>query len=296
MSNSETAASISALDVKHILAELEVPFPPDQVRWRVTNTSNDKKRGQIVPYADPRAYTDRLNALFTPQGWTREYKVETMGNITRMKKGEPLRDGSDSVRHFTFDIELVQVLFRERLRLDGEFLACDDGNPKIRLHMFWAFLSHLFLFLPGVLQELLVIPERQDEIPDADADVSHYLQQLCFFLKELANVGGHLVFLVIQEDAEIVPVLAGVTLVRCAVMGESLNSAISLDVSRDVLVGADRLAIAHLQHFLDVLFPIIWVPRIHVARHTFLFCAAERAPQIAVFTEITNAKLPQSYR
>ena len=29
------------------------------------NTSNDKKRGQIVPYADPRAYTDRLNALFT---------------------------------------------------------------------------------------------------------------------------------------------------------------------------------------------------------------------------------------
>jgi hypothetical protein len=25
-----------------------------------------------VPYADSRAYTDRLNALFTPQGWTRE--------------------------------------------------------------------------------------------------------------------------------------------------------------------------------------------------------------------------------
>ena len=93
MANSETAASTSALDVKHLLAELEVPFPPDQVRWRVSNTSNDKKRGQVVPYADPRAYTDRLNALFTPQGWTREYKVETMGNITRMKKGESIVSG-----------------------------------------------------------------------------------------------------------------------------------------------------------------------------------------------------------
>ena len=63
-------------DLKELLAELEVPFSPEQVQWRVTNTTNDKKRGQVVPYADPRAYTDRLNALFSPQGWTREYKVE----------------------------------------------------------------------------------------------------------------------------------------------------------------------------------------------------------------------------
>ena len=47
----------------------------------------------IVPYADPRAYTDRLNALFSPQGWTREYKVETMNNITRIKKRESLLSG-----------------------------------------------------------------------------------------------------------------------------------------------------------------------------------------------------------
>src|SRR5215469_7237590 len=93
MSNEDTPASPSALNVAKLLAELEIPFPPDQVRWRVTNTSNDKKRGQIVPYADPRAYTDRLNSLFTPQGWTREYKVETMGNINRMKNGESIISG-----------------------------------------------------------------------------------------------------------------------------------------------------------------------------------------------------------
>jgi hypothetical protein len=46
-----------------------------------------------VPYADPRAYTDRLNALFTPQGWTRDYKVETMTSIARVKKGESIVSG-----------------------------------------------------------------------------------------------------------------------------------------------------------------------------------------------------------
>ena len=76
-----------------ILRELEVPFSPDQVQWRVTVTANDRKRGQIVPYADPRAYTDRLNALLSPQGWTREYRLETMSNITRIKKGESMLSG-----------------------------------------------------------------------------------------------------------------------------------------------------------------------------------------------------------
>ena len=93
MPTEDTTTSPSGLDVTKLLAELEVPFSPDQVRWRVTNTTNDKKRGQIVPYADSRAYTDRLNSLFTPQGWTREYKVETMTNITRVKKGESIVSG-----------------------------------------------------------------------------------------------------------------------------------------------------------------------------------------------------------
>ena len=93
MPTEDTPTLSSRLDVTKLLSELEVPFSPDQVRWRVTNTTNDKKRGQIVPYADSRAYADRLNALFTPQGWTREYKVQTMTNITRVKKGERIVSG-----------------------------------------------------------------------------------------------------------------------------------------------------------------------------------------------------------
>jgi hypothetical protein len=94
MPNEDLAPSgPSGPEMNELLAELEVPFPPCQVQWRVTNTTNDKKRGQTMPYADPRAYTDRLNALFSPQGWTRTYKIETLNNITRLKKGESIVTG-----------------------------------------------------------------------------------------------------------------------------------------------------------------------------------------------------------
>ena len=66
------------LSNEELLVELEVPFPVDQVLWRVTNTANNRTRGQVVPYADPRAYTDRLNGLVTPQGWTRSYETTTI--------------------------------------------------------------------------------------------------------------------------------------------------------------------------------------------------------------------------
>jgi hypothetical protein len=39
----------------------------------------------VMPYADQRAYTDRLNALLTPAGWTRKYTVHTSANFQRGK-------------------------------------------------------------------------------------------------------------------------------------------------------------------------------------------------------------------
>ena len=81
------------LSNEELLAELEVPFPVDQVLWRVTNTANNRTRGQVVAYADPRAYTDRLNALVSPQGWTRNYETVTMNNITRTKRNAEIVTG-----------------------------------------------------------------------------------------------------------------------------------------------------------------------------------------------------------
>jgi hypothetical protein len=71
--------------VKELIAALELPFDPSQIEWRVMNTTKGQQpaRGQVVPYADQRAYTDRLNALFTPAGWTRKYTIHTSPNFER---------------------------------------------------------------------------------------------------------------------------------------------------------------------------------------------------------------------
>jgi hypothetical protein len=76
----------SQQEIKDLCAALEIPFDPRVIDWRVTNTSkNGKLRGQVIPYADQRAYTDRLNQLFTPAGWTRKYQVHTSANFERGK-------------------------------------------------------------------------------------------------------------------------------------------------------------------------------------------------------------------
>ena len=77
------AASLGADRIAQVIADLEVPFDPSVIEWRVTNTVKNKARGQVIPYADQRAYTDRLNALFTPSGWTRKYAVNTNANFQR---------------------------------------------------------------------------------------------------------------------------------------------------------------------------------------------------------------------
>lgn len=75
----------SAEQIKELVSALEVPFDPSQIEWRVMNTTKGRQpaRGQVVPYADQRAYTDRLNALFTPAGWTRKYVIHTSANFER---------------------------------------------------------------------------------------------------------------------------------------------------------------------------------------------------------------------
>jgi hypothetical protein len=74
-----------AAKMRQAVAELEVPFDPSVVEWRVMRMTweGGRRRGQLIPFADPRAYTDRLNALFTPAGWTRRYTVHTSANFDR---------------------------------------------------------------------------------------------------------------------------------------------------------------------------------------------------------------------
>jgi hypothetical protein len=83
--------------MKELVAALDDPFDPTEIKWRVTNTtqvgsrSGPRFRGQMLAYADPRAYTDRLNVLFTPSGWTRDYTVQLVQNFERKERGSAER-------------------------------------------------------------------------------------------------------------------------------------------------------------------------------------------------------------
>ena len=85
VSSSPAFPQFTAEHVKTLVAALEVPFDSSVIEWRVTNTTKNDgpARGQVIPYADQRAYTDRLNALVSPAGWTRRYSVHTSATFQR---------------------------------------------------------------------------------------------------------------------------------------------------------------------------------------------------------------------
>src|SRR5579862_515088 len=76
-----------------LFTQLAEPFGPSEIKWRVTHTSHDGTRGAVIAFADPRAYTDRLNQLFTPSGWTRNYDVTTVSAVSRQKRDKVIQTG-----------------------------------------------------------------------------------------------------------------------------------------------------------------------------------------------------------
>jgi hypothetical protein len=83
--------------LQKIREQLSEPFDPGEIKWRVTATSTyqtkhgPQKRGQLVAYADQRAYTDRLNEVFGEWGWTRTYDVQVAQNFERRAPGDQKR-------------------------------------------------------------------------------------------------------------------------------------------------------------------------------------------------------------
>lgn len=76
-----------------LFAQLADPFHASEIKWRVTHTTQDGSRGAVIAFADPRAYTDRLNQIFTPTGWTRSYTVATVAAVSRFKRDKIIATG-----------------------------------------------------------------------------------------------------------------------------------------------------------------------------------------------------------
>jgi hypothetical protein len=80
-------------ELESLLEQLEDPFDPSEIKWRVTHTTRDGSRGAVVAFADQRAYTDRLNRVFTPSGWTRTYDVSEVTSLSRIRKEKVIQTG-----------------------------------------------------------------------------------------------------------------------------------------------------------------------------------------------------------
>ena len=93
-SNNSHGVQMATERLQKIREMLTEPFDPGEIKWRVTATSTQQtkhgpqKRGQLVAYADQRAYTDRLNEVFGEWGWTRSYDVQVAQNFERRAPGD----------------------------------------------------------------------------------------------------------------------------------------------------------------------------------------------------------------
>jgi hypothetical protein len=102
-----------AVDI--LLVRLAESFDFSEIKWHVTQTNKDGSRGAVIAFADPRAYTDRLNQLLTPIGWTRSYEVSTVSSVTRMKRDKIIPAG--------------KVLVTCTLTING--LGCHSGSGEV---------------------------------------------------------------------------------------------------------------------------------------------------------------------
>jgi hypothetical protein len=87
----------------------------------VTQKTQDHKKGCVAPYADPRAYTARLNEVFSPAGWAFELSSETTVGLTRMRAGKCVPTGKVTI------IATLDIFGIGKKASTGEMWADDDN-------------------------------------------------------------------------------------------------------------------------------------------------------------------------
>ena len=108
-------------EAKVLLDRLSQPFAIPDVKWRVTNKTQDGKKGCLAAYADPRAYTARLNEVFTAAGWAFELSSETTIGLTRMRAGKCVPTGKVTI------IATLDIFGIGKKASTGEMWADDDN-------------------------------------------------------------------------------------------------------------------------------------------------------------------------
>ncbi len=87
------AATMATDERKRVIAQLGEPFAFNDIRWRVIQSTKDKKRGLVVPYIKASVIIDRLNSVLGEGCWSRTYQQRTIENIPLTVDGKSVMKG-----------------------------------------------------------------------------------------------------------------------------------------------------------------------------------------------------------
>ena len=62
------------MNVQEIAKKLSAYFPEENIKWRISATTQDKTKGLAVPYIDTRAIQNRLDDTLGIDGWKVSYR------------------------------------------------------------------------------------------------------------------------------------------------------------------------------------------------------------------------------
>ncbi|RRR76571.1 MAG: hypothetical protein EI684_02820 [Candidatus Viridilinea halotolerans] len=67
-----------------VYVALCAPFAIEQIQLKPQVVNSEKTRALCAPYADPRVYEDRLDAVVGPDGWSSIYVMTEWGVVCRL--------------------------------------------------------------------------------------------------------------------------------------------------------------------------------------------------------------------
>lgn len=76
--------SPDTITLTNIQPSLSEPFPLAALAVRPGGLTADHKRGLALPFVEPRAYMERLDAVIGPEAWSVSYQIAPLGVVCRL--------------------------------------------------------------------------------------------------------------------------------------------------------------------------------------------------------------------
>ena len=77
---------VKKMNIQEISEKLKAYFPEENIKWRITATTQDKTKGLAVPYIDTRAIQNRLDDILGIDGWKVSYRPIADGFICSLDR------------------------------------------------------------------------------------------------------------------------------------------------------------------------------------------------------------------